>query len=654
MDNDTKDFSELDLEDEVEDDDNTKDINTKPLQTVNEQIKIIKEEQINDKIDEIKEEQNSNKKLSKVLIILIVIFSILFIILICYLLFFKNNNNPIEPTDNKYSKIIRPSNNIEYTILKDNEISFICNKTESGEKITTLKKGMIIECDLNINAKENINELYFDLDNSANLKIKKFTNDSEYELIDENNTFLIKSETPFNTINDKLKFYYEVTDIAEKTGYAEIKNIVLKDNQNIYYKMTNSICAFPPEYNDKIFIYKQTQDNETNYIGSKITLNDGENIELIDTYKCTSEECEVKNNYKNNFIIYDDNKLLIYDVLLRVKQTIRINEEKFDYNKYEYEAVSNKNNELIGILFKSDYVSNIDCNTVLNNCIETSISGYKNSYYSLNKNMFTIALDYGFIGANVYTDYDKALLLYKDNKYGVFSYEEDNMILELSKNYTSIEYDSKLNVIKLGSYDKKSKVYYYKYYDVDNNVFKIDINNKNVKSINNSKVIYYVEEINRQGKKIYSLFNSKGEALKDIPYTLDLNIEIIDKQIAVKNNDDYDLYDLDGNFSETSPYVQSGLTILKTSTSYYLALDSNNSLILTDNIGKTITSIIPSKDIEEIYDIDTMNIVKFEEKNKEIELIITNYNIAVEDKNAYKFIIDSKGKITFEYINYSE
>ena len=124
--------------------------------------------------------------------------------------------------------------------------------------------------------------------------------------------------------------------------------------------------------------------------------------------------------------------------------------------------------------------------------------------------------------------------------------------------------------------------------------------------------------------------------------------------IVVKNNDVYDLYDLDGIFSETSTYVQSGLTILKTTPSYYLALDKDNNLVLTNNIGKTITSIIPSNSLEEVYDVDTMNIVKFEETNKDVELIITNYNIAIEDKNAYKFNIDSKGNITLDYISYND
>ncbi len=653
MDEDTKDYTELDLSNVTEEINDTKEITTNNLKTVTEQVKEIKESEINNKIDEIKEEQNNNKKLSKTLIILIVIFSILFILLICYLVFFRKSDNPSDnPIDNPL--IVRPSEDLEYTILKDSNIFLVCNKDEHGEKITTLKKGLKIDCILKINTKENIKELYFDLDNSSNLQLVSWDNDTGLDLTNEKSTFLLSSTTTFNELNDNLVFRYVVNDISEKTGYAEIKNIVFKDNQDTYYKMTNNIFAFPPEYNDKIFIYKQTNGEDTTYIGSKTTLNGEENIELIDTYKCTSEDCEVKNNFKSNFIIYDNNKLLVYDVLLRVKQTINITEDKFDYSKYEYEAVSNKAGELIGILFKSDYVSNLDCTIVPDTCIEKSISGYKNSYYSLTKNMFTIALDYGFVGANVYTDYDKALLLSKDNKYGVFSYDDDAMILELSKNYTSIEYDSKLDTIKLGMYDKDNKIYYYKYYNVDENKFKINITNKNVKTLNNSKVIYYVEEINKQGKKIYSLFNSKGEQLIDLPYVTDLNIEIINNTIAVKKDDVYNLYDLNGNFSETSEYVQSGLKVLKTTTSYFLATDVDNNLVITNNIGKTITSIIPSENVEEIYDIDTMNIVKFEEKNSELEIIITNYNITVEDKNAYKFKMDSKGKVTLEYISYDE
>lgn len=651
MDDNTKDFSELDLGLSSDETDDTKEIKDDELHSVTDQIKEIKESEINNKIEEIKEEQNNNKKLNKTLIILIIVFSILFISLICYLVFFRKSDNPVNPNNNTPS-IVRPNDNEEYNILKDGKITLECNKDNRGEKITTLKKGLEIHCILKINVKENIRELYFDLDSSSNIKFVGWDNNTNTTITQDKKTFLLTSDTPFNNLEDKLILRFVVNDITEKTGYAEIKNIVFKDSQGINYKLTNNIFAFPPEYEDKIYIYKQTQGEEINYIGSKITLNDEENLELIDTYKCSTEECEIKNNHKNNFIIFDNNKLIVYDVLLRVKQTIRIDDEKFDYSKYEYEAVSNKTGEVSGILFKSDYVSNLDCTKVTDQCIETSISGYKISYYSLNNNMFTIALDYGFVGSNIYNEYDKVLILSKDNKYGIFSYEEDNMILELSKKYTSIEYDSKLNLVKLGMYDKDNKVYYYTYYNIDDNTFKIDINNKNVKSIN--KTIYYLEETNKQGKKVYSLFNSKGEQLKDIPYSLDLNFEIINKTIAHQKDDVFDLYDLNGNFDETSPYVQSGLKVLKTTTSYYLATDADNNLVVTNNIGKTITSIIPSEEIKEIYDIDTMNIVKFEETNKELEIIITNYNIAEEEKNAYKIKIDSKGSISVELIDYNE
>ena len=226
------------------------------------------------------------------------------------------------------------------------------------------------------------------------------------------------------------------------------------------------------------------------------------------------------------------------------------------------------------------------------------------------------------------------------------------MILELSKNYTSIEYDSKLNLVKLGKYDKDNKIYYYTYYDVDTNSFRIDISNKNVKNID--KTIYYIEEINKQGKKVYTLFISNGTQLKDIPYSLDLDFEIVNKTIAHKRDDEFDLYDLNGNFDETSEFVQTGLKVLKSTTSYFLATDIDNNLIVTNSIGKTITSIIPSDDIKEIYDIDTMNIVKFEETNKQLEIIITNYNIAEEDKNAYQIIVDSNGSYSVELIEYNE
>ncbi len=685
MDDETKDFSELNLESNDNDDensfDNTIEINDEVLNdetisddeikideenayddnievgeerllTVKEQLKEIKEDEINNKIDEIKEVQKNNKKLNKTLIILLAVLFILILVLVSYLLFFKKDKPAPTPIDNNKNVINRPSDNLEYIILKQNQITLNCNKTKDGEKITSLKKGLVIECDFVVNSSQNINELYFDLENSSNLKIKEFKNTTDYELINDKKTYKLTSNDSFNKIENNIKFYYEVTDANEKTGYVEIKNIVFKDNKDSYYKMINNIVAFPPEYNDKIYIYKQSlQNNETYYVGSKTLLNNEEYLELVDTYKCSSEDCEVKDNSSNYFVIYD-NGLTVYDVLLRTKQKVKINDTKFDYNNYGYEIISNKDNDLLGILFKKNYVDNSDCDENLNVCVETSISGYEVSYYSTRKNMFTIALDYGFVGANVYTDYDEALLLEKDNKYGIFSYEDDDMIVNLSKKYKSIEYDAEVNLVKFGLYDSKNNQNYYTYYDLKTSSFKINTKADYMKKLNSSN-IYYISETNKQGNTIYMLYNSKGEIFKDLPYVLNNQIELADNNtLIIKNNGMYDIYDSNGNFIETSQYIQSGLKVLKTTSSYTLSLNKNNSLIVTDRKGSTISELIPRNDINEIFDVETMNIIKCEENNQELEIIIGNPNITVEGKNAYKFNVNKTGSVNFEYINY--
>ena len=646
MEDETKDYSELDFDNTKElSFEKTKEVKDETLLSVSDQIKKIKKEEIDDKIEELKSEQNNNKKLNTTLIILVSVFSILFILLLCYLLF-SNKEDDIKK-ENNTSLITRPSNNLEYIILKQNGISLICNKTDSGEKIKVLKKGMIIECDFTINTTESINELYFDLENSSNLKLKSIKNDTNHELINDKNTYKLTTTSPLNVLKDKIKLYYEVTDISEKTGYAEIKNIVFVDNKNYYYKMTDNIFAFPPEYDDKIFIYKQTIDEEEQYIGSKAKLNDN-NLELIYTYNCSSEECEVKDNFKSSFVIYDKT-LVVYDVIAKTKQTVKIADENFDYTKYEYETISNKEGNLIGLLFKKDYKENLDCDAIADYCIEKSISGFDVSYYSFESNMFTVALDYGFVGSNIYSDYDIGLLLMKNNKFGVFSYEEDAMVLELSKNYTSIEYESDMNLVKLGIYDSKKKQNYYTYFNLNNNSFKLDIND-NYESINNSKKIYYISETNIQGNTIYMLYNSKGNILKDIPYVEPNNIEVLtDKTLVINNNDNFDIYDLNGNFIETSEYIQSGLKVLKRTSSYRLATNVDNELIITNQIGKTIATIMPSTTINETYEIDTMKIEKFTEVADNLEIIITNPNITEENKNAYQFNVDSSGKVTMEY-----
>ena len=250
MDDETKDFSELNLNETNEDDlDNTMEVTDDKLLTVNEQIKEIKKEEIDNKIEELKTEQDNNRKLSKTLIILIIVLGVLLVSFICYLLFFKNKPN--DPNNNT-STIVRPDENQEYIILKQNQISFSCNKTSNGEKFKTLKKGLVIECDFTVNTTQNISELYFDITHSSNLKLKELKNNSDYTLVNDKDTYKLTTTTPFNNLKEKILFYFEVTNIEEKTGYAEIENIVFKDDKDNYYKMTDNIFAFPPEYNDKI------------------------------------------------------------------------------------------------------------------------------------------------------------------------------------------------------------------------------------------------------------------------------------------------------------------------------------------------------------------------------------------------------------------
>ena len=146
------------------------------------------------------------------------------------------------------------------------------------------------------------------------------------------------------------------------------------------------------------------------------------------------------------------------------------------------------------------------------------------------------------LAGNIYEEYDLGLMLMKDNMYGIFSYDEDNMILELSDKYTSIEYESSKGLVKLGIYDKKNKQNYYSYYNLNNNSFVID--GKGLESVNSSKKIYYIAEPNPQGKMVYMLFNSKGEALKDIKYTTLDQIELVtDNTLVIKNNEDFDIYE---------------------------------------------------------------------------------------------------------------
>ena len=584
--------------------------------------------------DEFFEEKPKKKKIW--LIILIVVLVLLIAGVLVYFLVIKKGKDEVKPTTPEIAKIERPSDNVEYTAIKQNPFGLYCNKTKSGEKITKLTKNMIIDCDFSFELKQRVSEVYFDLDTSSFLKLDEYKNDSDYTVETDGKTYKLSTASPAAVFSGTLKFYYKVTKADEQNGYIELKDVIFKDENNAYYKVLNNLTTIPPEYEDKLYIYETTyeedESGEVYYYSSKTKYEDEK---LYDTFQCKNESCDEKASFDNYFLILDDG-LILYDTVNKTRQDIKT--DGLDFEKYTYELMQTKDNKIYGIAFKQNYHDELDCEKFEDICVNLGLSGYDLGYYSLSEKMFTIDPELGFFGATAFNEYDKALLLKKGNKYGIFSYDDDEMILELTNKYTAMTYDSELDVVLLEMLDTNKNEYYYTLYDIDKRSFKVDVSKYNKLS----STLYSVSFYNRNGKVVTLLYNDKGEQLKLLPYVLSDDLVQVSKFITIKNTENlYELYDLTGKFLYKSKYQNPD--ILTTTASYLLIINENNIIELFDLNGNKIVDVLELK--------TGVSFIKANENNKVLTVYVKDTSVEEENKNGYKYTVNENGQVSEETVN---
>ena len=602
--------------------DNDEDFKTKDYSEKYDHI----EEEIVEETNEENNEEKPKRNIKK--IILIIVTALLLIAcVICVVIMTKHNKKNNNQKNIETAKIERPSDKEQYTILKQNYFNISCKYTIAGEKYKKLSKGLVIDCmfGYGVNSNQKVSELYFDLNNSANVKLKELKNTSDATIVNENNTYKLTTKNPDSVLVEGIHFYYEVLNDTDEVGYVEVANIVFKDSENKYYKVVNSIETFPPEYDDKLYIYKDTyedgEDVKAYYYSNKTKFEDAE---LFDTFQCKNETCETKAE-SNSYFLIDDDGLLIYDTLKKTTNTIKLSQD-IKLNDYTYELMLNPKGKLYGIAFNKNYTSDLDCDMNDYVCINKGISGYEIGYYSLALNNFSIALDYGFIGASAYNNYDVALMLKKGDSFGIFSYENDNMMVELSNKYKSIDYDDNTETIKLEVYDENNKNYYFEYFDPKYAQFVVDTDN--LQKFDSSN-IYYTTAYNSEGIRVTMLFDNKGNPLKKFPYVLSDKLVSVSDKIVIKN-EVYEVYDLKGNKLYQSEYDPANVLGY---TESYVVITKNNYISLLDANGKDLV------DVKELK--SGVNFVSAEEKEKGVlTLIVKDAAINEEGKNAYKYIIE--------------
>ena len=624
-------IDEEDLEetenDEEETEENIEDTNNEEIEEDIEQnndeeevIKEVEEEKIEDEIEK-------KPKIHKKIILIIITILLLIACAVCVFIIIRDNKGENDKTP-EISKIERPSSDEEYTILKQSYFSVVCKETSKGEKYKKLYKGLIIDCvfGYELNSNQKVSELYFDLGNSANVKLNNTKNNSDANILNEEKTYKITPKNPDSVLSD-IHFYYEVLNDTDETGYVEITNIVFKDDNGKYYKVINSIETFPPEYDDKLYIYKDTYDDEDEegqvyYYSSKVKYTDQE---LFDTFQCKSESCETKTESNTDFLIYDDD-LILYNTIKKTSVTLKLKDD-IKINDYSYELMLNPKGIVYGVAFKKNYTSAYDCTKNQYVCVNTGLSGYEIGYYSMALNTFTIDLDYGFIGSSAFNGYDVALMLKKGDQFGIFSYEDDNMMLELSDRYKSIEFDDETETIMLEVYDEENDNYYFEFYDPKYSQFKVDTD---LLSQYENSNIYYTTAYNNEGISVTMLFDSNGKQIKNLPYVLSDKLIYVSDKIVVSDNNLYKVYDEKGNPLYISNYNPKNVLAY---TASFIVATANNKIVLGDTKGKELANI---KDIT-----DSVSFVSAEEKEEGIlTLIIKDTSITEENKNAYKYTIE--------------
>ncbi len=593
-------------------------------------------EEVNDidveQIDETRESRHHHhhhhhhKDKKKIILIIITIILVIAAIgCILYLTKHKKQNDNNKPDNTP--KIVRPSDDIEYVVLKQNYFSMSCKKTRSGDKIKKLSKGMIIECEFGyeLSSNQKLTELYFDINNSSNIKLANIRNNSKFELTNENKTYMLIPDEPTSTLDKLIKFDYEVLN-DDDTAYIELNNVVFKDVNNKYYKVINSIETFPVEYDDKIYIYKATyEEDDTVYYYSSKTKNTEDT--LFDTFQCQNEDCMTLAESTSNFLIKDDG-LLVYNSERKTSQALKLKDD-FKLDGYSYEMMSNQKGSLYGIMFKKNYQSQYECGNSDSICINKGLSGYEMGYYSLKANMFTIDPSLNIIGAGAYQDYDLAILLKKDNTFGVFSLEDDDMVIKFSDKYKSIDFDDYTSSIVLEVYDDKNGEYYFEYFDPITSSYTIKTDN--LRKFDNS-TIYYATEYNRDKKEVTMLFDSKGNPIKNMPYVLTKKLVKVNSKIIIDATVNYVVYDLNGNYLYETGYADE--FILGYTKNYLIAASEDSKLQLLDNKGKFILDI---RDLN-----DGNKFVSVNEEDGSVIVVIKDSSITEENKNAYQYTIKNK------------
>ena len=217
-------------------------------------------------------------------------------------------------------------------------------------------------------------------------------------------------------------------------------------------------------------------------------------------------------------------------------------------------------------------------------------------------------------------------MLKKGNTYGIYSLEDDKMVIEFTDKIKALDFDSFSASISMEVYDDKKDEYYFTYYDPITNTYTLKTSNL-IKFEDSS--IYYLSDYNHLAKEVIMLFDKNGNPLKKMPYVIKKELVAVNNHIILDSIDGYIHYDLEGNYLFTTGYYHT--FILDYTKNYILAKSELNKLEVLDNKGKIIV---------ELDDLnDKVSYISSKEYEDTLLVIVKDTTISEEGKNAKQYTI---------------
>ena len=598
------------------------------------------EEEISNELEEIEEENELNESIDKMKkIALYAGIGVLVITLIVFVIMLISNS---KKPDKKEETLIERPVDIEVSVLNKNGFTLTC-RDKDDDKIYKLKNGMEVNCKLSFEfySSTSLNELYVDINTSNNLELLDYdSEDNSCELSKYKNLFKLEFSENTSSFENGITLKYKVTDSKEK-AYVELDNILFKDQNDAYYKTTSVLANLPEIKEDKVYFYKYPNKEDKDkylYAAYKYQLEEEQykDYELIRTYNCNNEDCEVVNSYLNNYLIYDD-ALVLFDPVKNTREVINTSINS-DYENFSFEFMVGNNDEVYGITFTTEKVEDA-----------FNSYGFKGGYYSLKEKEFTIPYDDNYIIKTIYAlkGYDLGLMVSCDDKFGYYSLKNDKFAIEMTSEYTNISYDNNNELLELKTPSKDDEdEYFYTLYDATKESYKINV--KKLECNEDAGICLYTTT-DDESNELIELFNIDGSTYKTLPYyrTEDLIVFNADKkQKAIRKGDMYIVFNTNYKVLFKTQYENAQIYDY---TSSYVIVNNDNELYVEN--GKTATDIMKICDLT-----DTISYYSSNENNKVLEIYVYDSSIENEDgsKSGIKYTLNTDNELLSENVKLEE